>query len=340
MNKGEKQVSGHSRQRVEMKPPVFILGSPRSGTTLLYHMLLSSGGFAIYLTESNVFNLLVPKFGNLNCADNKQKLMKVWLQSKLFKESGLTSEYIEAKILTECKNGGDFLRIIMEEIAYNQKVDRWADCTPAHLLCIPLIKEAFPDALIIHIIRDGRDVALSLERTGWMRPLPWQRRCSHLIAGLYWDWAVSKGRKYGGMIAPDYAEVRFEELVLEPGKTLARVGQFIKHDLRYDRIQKVAIGAVRRPNTSFDSELSNKSFSPIGRWKQELTNGELSRLETLIGDLLDELHYPRGAVGGLVGSHKIQIIRALYRAYSDSTLWLKQNTPVGRVIIRSDLSWV
>jgi hypothetical protein len=42
--------------------PVFVLGCPRSGTTVLYHMLLSAGNFAVYRTESNVFNLLVPRF--------------------------------------------------------------------------------------------------------------------------------------------------------------------------------------------------------------------------------------------------------------------------------------
>src|SRR5438445_5502651 len=47
------------------KAPVFVLGCGRSGTTLLYHMLLSSGNFAIYRTESNVINLLEPRFGDL-----------------------------------------------------------------------------------------------------------------------------------------------------------------------------------------------------------------------------------------------------------------------------------
>ena len=45
------------------KAPVFVLGCPRSGTTLLYHMLLSAGNFAVYRAESQVFNLLEPRFG-------------------------------------------------------------------------------------------------------------------------------------------------------------------------------------------------------------------------------------------------------------------------------------
>jgi hypothetical protein len=59
--------------------PVFVVGCPRSGTTLLYNMLLSSGGFAVYLAESNVFNLLVPRFGDLSVRANRERLMDAWL---------------------------------------------------------------------------------------------------------------------------------------------------------------------------------------------------------------------------------------------------------------------
>src|ERR1700730_18323820 len=72
--------------------PVFVLGSPRSGTTLLYHMLLSSGGFAVYRSETHVFNMLETAYGDLGNASNKRKLMKAWLGSKLFRVSGLDAD--------------------------------------------------------------------------------------------------------------------------------------------------------------------------------------------------------------------------------------------------------
>src|SRR5579859_4420027 len=145
------------------KAPVFVLGCPRSGTTLLYYMLLSSGNFAVYREESHVFNMIVPKFGNLASRKSREKLMKRWLKSMLFEKTGLDARAIEKKILEECHSGGDFLRIVMEETARRQNVERWADTTPEHLLYIPTIKKAFPEALIIHSIRDGRDVALSMD---------------------------------------------------------------------------------------------------------------------------------------------------------------------------------
>ncbi len=159
--------------------PVFVLGCGRSGTTLLYHMILSAGGFAVYRAESNVINLLEPRFGNLSIRRNREKLMDAWINSKLFRVSGLNADEIRNKVLQECRNGGDFLRIIMGGMARHQGVRRWADCTPEHLLYMSRIKETIPDALIIHIIRDGRDVALSTDKLGYIKRAPWD------------NWAVS-----------------------------------------------------------------------------------------------------------------------------------------------------
>src|SRR5437899_10817074 len=93
--------------------PVFVLGCVRSGTTLLYHMLLSAGDFAVYRAESNAINLLEPRFGDLSVKRNKERLMDASLASKLFERSGLEAEAIRAKVIAECRNGGDLLGIIM-----------------------------------------------------------------------------------------------------------------------------------------------------------------------------------------------------------------------------------
>src|SRR5207249_9869219 len=114
---GEIAEAQFSRMNPRSKAPVFVLGCPRSGTTVLYHMLLSAGGFAVYRAESNVFNLLVPRFGDLSSARNRHKLMECWLRSKLFRVSGLDAAEITGKIMAECRGGGDLRRIVMEVIA-------------------------------------------------------------------------------------------------------------------------------------------------------------------------------------------------------------------------------
>jgi hypothetical protein len=296
-------------------------------------MLLSAGDFAVYRAESQAFNLLAPRFGDLSVRKNRQRLMNKWLQTGMFAVSGLDSNQIAAKILNECKDYGDFLRIVMEEIAARQNVHRWADCTPEHVLYLREIKRSLPSALIVHIIRDGRDVALSMDKQGWLRPFRWDKKRRLTAPALYWRWMVKKGREYGRIVAPSYMEVRYEELVAEPRRVLAKLGNFIGHDLDYDRIVQVGIGSVSQPNTSFESAHPKAEFNPVERWKKLLSPRELGALEVLIGDLLVELGYPLTAPSGELpeGRLKVKLARTLYDWRFDAKQWAKTRTRLNEI---------
>jgi hypothetical protein len=311
--------------------PVFVLGCPRSGTTVLYHMLLSAGGFAIYRTESNVFNLLVPRFRGMRSTSDWEELLDVWLRSKLFRVSGLDASEISAKIMGECRNGGDFLRIVMQEIARQQGVPRWADCTPEHLLYMREIKRQIPDALFIHIIRDGRDVALSYAKQGWSHPLPWDRQDCLGVAGLYWEWLVRKGREQGKDLGADYTEIRFEDLIAKPKETLSRLGLFIDHDLDYERIKGEGIGSVSEPNSSFAGE-SEGAFNPVARWKTKMTPQQISSFEELVGDFLVKLGYGALREARHGTTFRAARMRATYLPMFEAKHKIRMHTPLGRLV--------
>ena len=313
------------------KAPVFVLGCPRSGTTLLYHMLLSAGRFAIYRAESNVFNLLVPRFRSLRSARDREELMAHWVRSELFRVSGLDPAAIQAKIIAECRNGGDFLRMTMEAIAESQGVERWADCTPDHLLHIPEIKRTIPDALVIHIIRDGRDVALSYVKQGWAYPFCWDRGEHLNVAGLYWEWIVRRGREYGQMLGDDYQEVHFEELVAQPRESLARLGRFIGQELDYAQIQQAGVGSVHEPNSSFPEE-SGEKFNPTGRWKTRMLAEEIDAFESLCGEFLAQLGYPLESRNQRRRNLHAWRMRATYFPMFAVKLRFKTRTPLGRFV--------
>ena len=313
------------------KAPVFVLGCPRSGTTLLYHMLLSAGNFVVYRAESQVFNMLEPRFGDLSIARNKRSLLETWEDSALFTKTGLEASEVEAEVMARCQNAGDFLRIVMDAMARKQGVERWAETTPDHLLAIRRIKETIPNALVIHIIRDGRDVALSLERQHWIRPFPWDRDKRVSAAALYWEWIVNRGREHGKALGGDYKEVHYEELVGNPRLILAGLGEFIGQELDYDRIERVGIGTVSRPNTSFGRD-GSKDFQPVARWKSSLTEQQLGQIEGLIGKTLTALGYEleTGAVSRSTPL-ALQSMRAMYQSYFSTKLALKTRTPLGRL---------
>jgi hypothetical protein len=311
---------------------VFVLGSGRSGTKLLYDMLLSAGGFAVFHAETHAYSVLAPRFGNLAHRCNRRHLLDAYCSSGMFCLSGLRREEIEERVMTDCRNTGDFLRIVMEAIARKQGVRRWAETTPQHLLYLPLIKKEIPDALVIHIIRDGRDATASMQRLGWNRPLLWGRTWAFLTNAIYWRWIVSKGRNYGEALNGDYMEVHYEDLVLNPRETLARIGQFIEHDLDYDLIQKVALGTVRTPNSSFHSDGKEIEGATIGRWKRMFTLAQVRDIEASIGNLLTDTGYAlETSAGELRPSLAVRSMNFLYPLYLDSKFRLKSNIVLGRI---------
>jgi hypothetical protein len=307
--------------------PVFVLGSPRSGTTLLYDMLLSAGGFAVYLAESNVFNLLAPRFGDLSSLANRQRLLEAWMGSKLYRASGLEAEPLRDRVLGECRNPGDFLRIVMREICQSQGAPRWAENSPEGILYLPLIKQQIPDALVVHIIRDGRDVANSLGQLRYVRPFPWEQRYGVIGCGVYWEWIVQQGRRFGQSMGTDYMEVHFEELLAKPQQTLDQIGHFIDQPLDYQTIRRVAYGSVSKPNTSFQALDPNAGFNPVGRWKTSFSAHELETFERLVGNTLQELGYSLATDGPTrPDTLSLKATRWLHRSFFEGKFWYKNNS--------------
>ena len=303
-------------------------------------MLLSAGNFAVYRAESQVFNILEPRFGDLNNRKHRRAMLSAWYESPLFTKTGLTRKDVERPVMDACRNGGDFLRIYMEAMARQQRVDRWADCTPEHLLYLKRIKRTIPDALIIHVLRDGRDVSLSLEKQGWIRPFRWHDEGGLAVAAMYWDWIVRRGRAQGLKLGADYLEIQYENLVQNPAAALEQIGAFVAQPLDYDRIQKVAIGSVTRPNTSFASDLKEQEFQPVERWKSGMSKEQQAVVDTLVGETLKELGYPaKNDVIASIDRKNLQRMRALYQSYFSAKFLLKSKTALGRTLVTRDLSW-
>ena len=91
---------------------------------------------------------------------------------------------------------------------------RWAEKTPAHVYHIELIKETFPGAQIVHMIRSAYDVVRSLQRMPWA---PKKIRYNVKI----WSNSIIAGKLSGAKLSPhDYIEVRYEELITNPAAVL------------------------------------------------------------------------------------------------------------------------
>jgi LPS sulfotransferase NodH len=325
------QSSNNPAATERKRRPVFVMGCHRSGTNLLYDTLLSAGGFAVYRGYLPLHELLIPRFGSLSNPGNREKIVDTWMRSKGFARAGVDPENLSAKLLAEGRTGGDFIRIVMDQVAQSQRVQRWAVYDPDSVLHMAQIKKDLGNPLFVHIIRDGRDIALSLMKMEGFRPFPWSQRARGLLeTALYWEWMVQKGRHYGKQIPEDYLEIHYEELVTQPREALGRLGDFLDHDLDYERIHRTGLGRLRESNSSFLGD-EKETSNPVNRWKGKISHQQVVELEAIIGSSLEEFDYPLtvGPEQRRVGL-RWKCLASIYPSFLSAKHWLKLNTPLGR----------
>lgn len=273
------------------KSPVFIIGCARSGTTWLYHLLLSSGGFAIYRSESQLYNRFGPSFGNFKNRKQRQEFLEWWLSSEFFLRSGLDADLLRQVVENGVTCTGDLLSTLMNRICDEQRAARWAECTPDNALYIRQIKRDFPDALFIHLVRDGRDVALSLAKQSFVKPFPWHSDRPELASAAYWAWITNIISMEEKFLGDELLTVHYESLVVDHEKTLQRIAEFIGKPISLERIEKQSIGAIINPNSSFDRANLKTDTEWVPRWQKTLDKASIPGIESTIGAGLEKFGY-------------------------------------------------
>jgi len=163
----------------------------------------------------------------------------------------------------------------------------WADKTPENVRQFHAIRRRFPNAKLVHVVRDGRDVACSLRQADWML-------LEKITGGLdrnspdaleaavrYWAERVRFARTLAG--DPGYHELRYEELIARPQATLRALFAFLEVEWEPSVLQSRAADGQAACGPLFEAS--------VGRWRRELSRGEAQVVEQTAGGLLVELGY-------------------------------------------------
>ena len=150
--------------------PVFVMGSARSGTTMVSHIISSSQKFAKYHAETLILNVCKQKYGNIFLSPQKRRLfLSDWIRSRQFRESHLT-EIAFTKIVENSTSYENLLINFLSTIAESQGCSHIVDSTPGNAKHLMHINSKCKSSKFINIIRDGRDVALSQAKLNWSKP--------------------------------------------------------------------------------------------------------------------------------------------------------------------------
>lgn len=162
----------------------------------------------------------------------------------------------------------------------------WGDKAPAHsTFLLPLLEAVFPDLRAIHLMRDGRDVVASFTKLAPHAFSDWAGR---------WVQSVRSAQAFGARHPAQYLEIRYEHLVSAPGPTIQRVAAFL--DLALDeRMLRHSdsdqwLGDVDRVPYLKGARQPIHEVS-VGRWREELSAGQIAELDRVLGPTLAALGY-------------------------------------------------
>ena len=290
-------------------PAPFVVGATRSGTTLLRLMLDAHPEIAIPSETHFIPELISAREKH---GASREQMLELLTSHRRWGDFTIEpGELAERWAQIEPLSGPEAVRAFFHLYADKQDKHgaRWGDKTPGYVKSMREIQGYLPEARFIHLIRDGRDVALSVLKQSWGPQ-------SIEAAAEKWRSRVNRGRSQAPYLGY-YIEVKFEDLVLETERELRRICEFIEvpfdenmlgyHLTAEQRLQEKAraLPRVHGEAQSAEKRLAShaKTFEPpnpemIGTWRQRMSPADRAAYEALAGDLLAELGYDAEAPNG------------------------------------------
>ena len=263
--------------------PFFIVGSARSGTTLLRLMLNAHRLVAVppesrFITEIQYSDQPV----------EVDRFLGTLAAHKRFEAWDLPLEAVRDELEGERVPYGEAIAAAYRAYARVNGKSRWGDKTPRYVEHIPFLARLFPDSRFIHLIRDGRNVALSYAN------VPFGPKNVAKAAAL-WAERVQKGCTDGRSLdGGRYLEIRYEDLVEDAPGEAKDICDFL--ELEFDPgmldYTERARGAVLTRAARFNPHVTEKPTTTRS-WEDEMPEGQVAIFEVVAGACLSQLGYKR-----------------------------------------------
>nr|WP_202539123.1 sulfotransferase [Streptomyces sp. SID8379] len=276
---------------------MFVVGCPRSGTTLLQLMLHAHPRIALPPETRFVLPAYRRRlgFGDLRERANRAGLA-AWItrrEATRFHELGLDTAEVERRIVEAPPTLGSALGEVLRAYADEHGKVRWGDKRPAYALHVPEILRLFPDAQFVHVVRDGRDCAGSLLR------MPWWHSGFHEAVATWAQVMDAADNWRAGLGSSRWHEVRFEDLVADPEARLRGICAFLGEEYVPEMSEpyRLAGTAVPERKTWHVHTRGALDVSRAGTWETRLTPDQIRLCDAVLGDRLAARGYaPAGSV--------------------------------------------
>lgn len=306
--------------------PVFLTGYPKSGTTLLLSLLDGHSALNVFPKETLFFQHAMPELEQDVDVGLRRFVARIF-EGVLFGLEEVLDDPVDARRFEQklreawAATGFSIPRFLDTVVrTYGSLIGRgdaqhWIEKTPHTELYVPLIREWYPDARVIHCLRDPRANYAAIrrwnERDG--RPTSPTRFAAH------WSRSWSAVERNRGLLPQ--LELRYEDLVGETEREMRRACEFLDIEFEPILLEPTLGGASFAGNSMFEKSFSGVSRSSIDRWRTTLPEKDVAILEDLLRHEMMEIgHEPVARSTGVAGLGRLLMSRlafSLFRFYDD-----------------------
>jgi hypothetical protein len=303
-----------------MNPFVFVVGCPRSGTTLLQRLMDAHPELAVVHETLWIPSFYERRLGLTPDGDVTPALLPRLLAHRRFEQLGIAADELDRLFAaTAPVRYASFVGALFDRYGAQRGKPLVGDKSPGYVRSIPVLHGLWPHARFVHLIRDGRDVCLSA--LGWAKADrvfadfgTWPDE-PVMTAALWWERSVRLGREAGRALpAGLYQELRYERLVEDPETECRALCGFL--GLRYEPAMLAYHEGRMRAAPSLSSKRQWLPPTPgLRDWRTEMDRRDLDRFEAVAGTFLDELGYERATSNGKAAL--VEPVRATRRRFAD-----------------------
>ena len=287
---------------VEIRAPMFIIGAPRSGTSILYEKLAQHPDvtYISKATKKAPGSLLLTRFlMHFRKSMQPTEARAVWNRFWRGREDAtLGREDAHPRARRYLR------RVVRNHIALFQK-PRFLAKYLGNSFRIEFLDAIFPDAIFIHIIRDGRDVALStLDK--------WGSKEFHVdiyYAARNWVRRIRQAQEAGTRLGTRlYYELRYEQLVRQPEQELQKLCDFLGEEYLPQMAHQDALAQQRiEPGSFHDPVRRPPNTTRLARWRREMSPRDLRLFQRIAGDTLTALGYEPAQAGAMSAPEQVRL---------------------------------
>lgn len=277
-------------------PMPFIVGVGRSGTTLLRLMLDAHPELSIP-PETQFLPTLIEQSPN-----SIEQFLLIVQASHTWQDFDISVEQFKQRLMMAMPNTFDLSTAVVAFYQYYAQLQgkvRFGDKSPPYVQHMPSIQALLPQAKFIHLIRDGRDVALSYQNK-WFGPGDDIEK-----AAVFWRDRIVNARKAESVLhKQSYIEVHYESLVLQPEQTLRKICHFIELDYHTDmmiyhqnsakklaQLKDNALASAEQRQFIHQNTQRPPDASQIGKWRSVFNEDQKRRFMQHTHELMRELGY-------------------------------------------------